>query len=193
MQTCKCECVFWPLHMSWCFFFFFCPFLMNWGKKIVWKSGSRRGYFNAAIIEVRVCLPFNHTMPEKQKSTSTVISFSLLTCSLKLKDIPIIQGEPLMHIHKGHYLEEECQNSPEGACFVFPRINVYMFVLPRWHSFKGSVHKTKIACISVYALSLFFLCHTCTNEFCIQWMYLSTIHQWFIILPVVLTKTMGRR
>lgn len=75
--------------------------------------------FNAAIIEVRVCLPFNQTVPEKQKSTSTVISFSLLTCSLKLKDIPIIQGEPLMHIHKGHYLEEECQNSPEGACFVF--------------------------------------------------------------------------
>ncbi len=138
------------------FCLFLCPFLMNWGKTIVWKSGSRRGNFNAAIIEVRVCLPFNHTMPEKQKSTSTVISFSLLTCSLKLKDIPIIQGEPLMHIHKGHYLEEECQNSPEGACFVFPRINVYMFVLPRWHSFKGSVHKTKTACISVYAHSLSF-------------------------------------
>lgn len=121
---------------------FFPPFsaLFNGLRSV--KIGQQTGtFFNAAIIEVRVCLPFNQTVPEKQKSTSTVISFSLLTCSLKLKDIPIIQGEPLMHIHKGHYLEEECQNSPEGACFVFPRINVYMFVLPRLHSFKCTQNK----------------------------------------------------
>lgn len=153
MQLClptSAKSRFFPLH--------FLPILMDWEKELCKNQATDGDIFNAAIIEVRVCLPFNQTVPEQQKSTSTVISFSLLTCSLKLKDIPIIQGEPLMHIHKGHYLEEECQNSTEGACFVFPRINVYMFVLPQWQS---RVYKTKTARISIcwtllysYSLSL---------------------------------------
>lgn len=156
---------------------------------MVWcKDGPTvEDLYKAAIIKVRACLPFNHTMSEKQKSTSAVVLFSFLTRSLKLKDIPVIQGEPLMHIHKGHYLEEECQNLPEGACFVFSRINVYMCVSVMT-LFEVKCTQNKI-CVCIRICKNPFL--SCTNEFCIHWMLLSTIPPWFIILPVVFTRTMA--
>ncbi len=145
------------------FCLFLCPFLMNWGKTIVWKSGSRRGNFNAAIIEVRVCLPFNHTMPEKQKSTSTVISFSLLTCSLKLKDIPIIQGEPLMHIHKG-LPWRGMSKLTRRSMLCFSKDKCVHVCVTTMTLFQGKCTQNKNCLyISICPLSLFFLCHTCTN------------------------------
>lgn len=170
--------------------FLFSLFLMDRERKAWRKNGPAVGdIFKAAIIKVRACLPFNHTMSEKQKSTSAVVLFSFLTRSLKLKDIPVIQGEPLMHIHKGHYLEEECQNLPEGACFVFSRISVYMCVAVMT-LFEVECTQNK-NCLCIRICENPFL--SCTNEFCIHWMQLSTIPPWFIILPVVFTRTMGRQ
>ncbi len=60
----------------------FCPFLMNWGKTIVWKSGSRRGICNAAIIEVRVFALQSH---DARKTKININSHFILSSDMLTK------------------------------------------------------------------------------------------------------------